>query len=100
MWASSIGVVGLALNLRAYDFVSQELRAAEDAEFESFYTKNILLNEGVRMASSSRPTPRLVSRNGIRRSQRSRLVIDRTSLYWGLLTILVLAVLFSSYLIG
>jgi hypothetical protein len=24
--------VGLALNLRAYDFVSQELRAAEDAE--------------------------------------------------------------------
>jgi hypothetical protein len=48
LWASSIGVVGLALNLRAYDFVSQELRAAEDAEFESFYTKNILLNEGVR----------------------------------------------------
>jgi Photosynthetic reaction centre protein len=47
LWASSIGVVGLALNLRAYDFVSQELRAAEDAEFESFYTKNILLNEGV-----------------------------------------------------
>lgn len=30
LWASSIGVVGLALNLRAYDFVSQELRAAED----------------------------------------------------------------------
>ena len=30
----------------------------------------------------------------------SRLVIDRTSLYWGLLTILVLAVLFSSYLVG
>jgi hypothetical protein len=25
--------------------VSQELRAAEDAEFETFYTKNILLNE-------------------------------------------------------
>jgi photosystem II P680 reaction center D2 protein len=48
LWASSIRVVGLALNLRAYDFVSQELRAAEDAEFESFYTKNILLNEGVR----------------------------------------------------
>jgi hypothetical protein len=48
LWASSIGVVGLALNLRAYDFVSQELRAAEGAEFESFYTKNILLNEGVR----------------------------------------------------
>jgi len=31
---SAIGVVGLALNLRAYDFVSQELRAAEDPEFE------------------------------------------------------------------
>jgi hypothetical protein len=45
LWASSIGVVGLALNLRAYDFVSQELRAPEGAEFESFYTKNILLNE-------------------------------------------------------
>ena len=46
--ASAIGVVGLAVNLRAYDFVSQELRAAEDAEFETFYTKNILLNEGMR----------------------------------------------------
>jgi hypothetical protein len=37
---------GYLLNLRAYDFVSQELRAAEDPEFETFYTKNILLNEG------------------------------------------------------
>ena len=27
MWTSSIGIVGLALNLRAYDFVSQEIRA-------------------------------------------------------------------------
>eukprot|EP00974_Lingulodinium_polyedra_P077377 7491360-Lingulodinium_polyedra.AAC.1 len=45
LWTSSIGIVGLALNLRAYDFVSQELRAAEDPEFETFYTKNILLNE-------------------------------------------------------
>ena len=44
----SIGIIGLALNLRAYDFVSQELRAAEDPEFETFYTKNILLNEGLR----------------------------------------------------
>ena len=32
MWTSSIGIVGLALNLRAYDFVSQEIRAAEDPE--------------------------------------------------------------------
>ncbi|KAM0057559.1 Photosystem II D2 protein [Helianthus debilis subsp. tardiflorus] len=35
---SPLGVVGLALNLRAYDFVSQEIRAAEDPEFETFYT--------------------------------------------------------------
>jgi photosystem II P680 reaction center D2 protein len=35
---SALGVVGLALN-RAYDFVSQEIRAAEDPEFETFYTK-------------------------------------------------------------
>jgi photosystem II P680 reaction center D2 protein len=26
LWTSAIGIVGLALNLRAYDFVSQELR--------------------------------------------------------------------------
>jgi hypothetical protein len=31
-----------------YGFVSQEIRAAEDPEFETFYTKNILLNEGIR----------------------------------------------------
>ena len=42
LWTSSIGIIGLALNLRAYDFVSQEIRAAEDPEFETFYTKNIL----------------------------------------------------------
>ncbi|KAL2223687.1 UNVERIFIED_CONTAM: Photosystem II D2 protein [Sesamum indicum] len=47
LWMSALGVVGLALNLRAYDFVSQEIRAAEDPEFETFYTKNILLNEAV-----------------------------------------------------
>merc|ERR1711976_889375 len=54
---SAIGIVGLALNLRAYDFVSQELRAAEDPEFETFYTKNILLNEGIRawMAAQDQP---------------------------------------------
>ena len=48
LWTSSIGIIGLALNLRAYDFVSQEIRASEDPEFETFYTKNILLNEGLR----------------------------------------------------
>jgi photosystem II P680 reaction center D2 protein len=39
LWASSVGIVGLALNLRAYDFISK-LRAAEDPEFETFYTKH------------------------------------------------------------
>ncbi|MGF1588413.1 MAG: photosystem II D2 protein (photosystem q(a) protein) [Pleurocapsa sp.] len=48
LWMSAIGMVGLAFNLRAYDFISQELRAAEDPGFETFYTKNILLNEGLR----------------------------------------------------
>ena len=39
------------------DFVSQEIRAAEDPEFETFYTKNILLNEGLRnwMAQVDQP---------------------------------------------
>lgn len=62
LWMSAIGVVGLALNLRAYDFVSQEIRAAEDPEFETFYTKNILLNEGIRawMAAQDQPHERLV----------------------------------------
>merc|ERR1711957_1097525 len=57
LWTSALGIVGLALNLRAYDFVSQELRAAEDPEFETFYTKNILLNEGIRawMAAQDQP---------------------------------------------
>ena len=43
--------------VRAYDFVSQEIRAAEDPEFETFYTKNILLNEGLRawMAPADQP---------------------------------------------
>ncbi|CAA2968398.1 photosystem II D2 [Olea europaea subsp. europaea] len=46
LWMSSLGVINLALNLCAYDFVSQEIRAAEDPEFETFYTKKIILNEG------------------------------------------------------
>jgi len=62
LWISAIGIVGLALNLRAYDFVSQEIRAAEDPEFETFYTKNILLNEGIRawMATQDQPHEKLV----------------------------------------
>jgi hypothetical protein len=39
LWTASIGIVGLAFNLRAYDFVSQEIRAAEDPSYETFYTK-------------------------------------------------------------
>ena len=57
LWASAVGIVGLALNLRAYDFVSQELRAAEDPEFETFYTKNILLNEGIRLWMAAQDQP-------------------------------------------
>lgn len=57
LWASAAGVVGLALNLRAYDFVSQELKAAEDPEFESFYTKNMLLNEGIRLWMAAQDQP-------------------------------------------
>lgn len=62
LWMSALGVVGLALNLRAYDFVSQEIRAAEDPEFETFYTKNQLLNEGIRawMAAQDQPHETLV----------------------------------------
>ena len=30
IWTSSIGIIGLAFNLRAYDFISQELKAAEE----------------------------------------------------------------------
>ena len=41
LWASAIGVVGLALNLRAYDFVSQEVRAAEDPEFSRAVRKDL-----------------------------------------------------------
>jgi len=42
-----LGVVGLALNLRAYDLLAKS-SGSEDPEFETFYTKNILLNEGIR----------------------------------------------------
>nr|QQP17278.1 photosystem II protein D2 [Selaginella exaltata] len=59
---SAIGVVGPASNPRAYDFVSQEIRAAEDPEFETFHTKNILPNEGIRawMAAQDQPHENLV----------------------------------------
>ena len=36
LWVSLLGIVGLVFNLQAYDFVSQELKATEDLEFETF----------------------------------------------------------------
>jgi photosystem II P680 reaction center D2 protein len=59
---SAIGVVGIALNLRAYYFVSQEIRAAEDPESKTFDTKNILLNEGIRawIAAQDQPHENLI----------------------------------------
>jgi photosystem II P680 reaction center D2 protein len=59
---SALGVVGLALNLCANDFISQEIRAAEDPEFETFYTKNIFLNEGIRawMVAQDQPHENLI----------------------------------------
>ncbi|MFS7942676.1 putative photosystem II [Helianthus anomalus] len=60
-WSPNLWV-GLALNLRAYDFVSQEIRAAKDPEFETFYTKNILLNKGIRawMTAQDQPHENLI----------------------------------------
>jgi photosystem II P680 reaction center D2 protein len=54
---SSIGIIGLGLNLRAYEFVSQEIRAAEDPEYETFTTKNVLLNDGIRAWMSTVDQP-------------------------------------------
>ena len=36
LWTSSIGIIGLALNLRAYDFVSQEIRASRSSTPRTF----------------------------------------------------------------
>ena len=51
LWASAIGVVN----------PTSLAKAAEDPEFETFYTKNILLNEGMRgwMAPTDQPHERL-----------------------------------------
>ena len=57
LWTSALGILGLAFNLRSYDFISQELKAAKDPEFETFYTKNILLNEGIRLWMSVQDQP-------------------------------------------
>ncbi|KAF9619851.1 hypothetical protein IFM89_009602 [Coptis chinensis] len=44
-----------------------EIRAVEDPEFETFYTKNILLNEGIRawMATQDQPHENLIFPKGV-----------------------------------
>jgi photosystem II P680 reaction center D2 protein len=46
-----------SVKLTCIRFRITKLRAAEDPEFETFYTKNILLNEGIRawMAAQDQP---------------------------------------------
>nr|YP_009629068.1 photosystem II protein D2 [Thuja plicata]ASO66676.1 photosystem II protein D2 [Thuja plicata] len=44
LWPKFLIIYGLALNFRAYDFVSQEIRAAEDPEFETFMCYGLALN--------------------------------------------------------
>ncbi|CAN6462257.1 unnamed protein product [Victoria cruziana] len=62
LWMSTLGVVSLVLNLSAYDFIFQEICAAGDPEFETFYTKNSLLNECIRawMAAQDQPHENLI----------------------------------------
>ncbi|KAL5069519.1 hypothetical protein RYX36_020406 [Vicia faba] len=45
LWMNALGVVSLALNLHAYDFISQEICAVVGPEFETFNTKKIILNK-------------------------------------------------------
>ena len=75
LWTSSLGIIGLALNLRAYDFVSQEIRAAEDPEFETFYTKNILLDGTCRPTTRKLYLPRRSS-SPWKRTLRDAAVLD------------------------
>ena len=44
LWTSSIGIIGLASTCAPTTSCPRK-SAAEDPEFETFYTKNILLNE-------------------------------------------------------
>merc|ERR1711906_109024 len=46
LWMSALGVVGLACNLRAYDFVSQEIRAAQDQPHENLVFPEEVLPRG------------------------------------------------------
>ncbi|MFS7898114.1 putative photosystem II [Helianthus anomalus] len=67
LWMSAFGVVGLALNLHAYDFIYQEICAAEDPEFDTFYTQHILLNESICtwMAAQDQPRENLIFIEGL-----------------------------------
>ncbi|EEF45086.1 conserved hypothetical protein [Ricinus communis] len=67
LWMSTLEVVGLALNLCANDFVSQKIRAVEDPGIENFYTKNILLKEGIQawMAAQDQPHEILIFRKEV-----------------------------------
>ena len=48
LWTSSIGIIGLSSTLGGLmTLYPKRSDAAEDPEFETFYTKNILLNEGL-----------------------------------------------------
>ena len=57
LWSSSVGIIGLALILHSCDFVSKYLKSGEDPEFGSFYTKNMLPNEGIRTWMSVQDQP-------------------------------------------
>ena len=63
VWMSAVGVVGLGLNLRAYDFVSQEIRAAEDPEFaDLLHQEHSAESKGIRawMAPTDQPHEKFV----------------------------------------
>ena len=47
LWTSSIGIIGLALNLRSYDFISQEIRH-QKIQSSRRSTPRTSLNEGLR----------------------------------------------------
>lgn len=54
---SAFKIVVLALNLHAYDFVSQEICAMKDPEFEVFCPRGILLNKGIRALKEAQDHP-------------------------------------------
>ena len=81
LWASLLGILGLAFNLRVYDFVSQELKASEDLEFETFYTKNILLNERILLWVSVHDQPHEIfnfRKRFYRKVTHSKIIVSKT----------------------